>query len=151
MRYVHEIAFHMLEGYGVFNFGAGNGSVMPLGKTLFLNDLLFPSATISHEAFESHDENLFSLGQVDVFFEKCFDKKRNFVRMDGQGSLNDETIKSTLILTNIAIIHFRNKDFEDLRSLEDLIRKLKMIKDQNNNIKVFLLIRDAKESKVLKP
>jgi hypothetical protein len=33
MRYVHEIAFHMQEGYGVFNFGAGNGSFMPLGKT----------------------------------------------------------------------------------------------------------------------
>lgn len=71
--------------------------------------------------------------------------------MDGQGSLNDETIISTLILTNIAIIHFRNKDFEDETSLEDLTRKLNMIKEQNNNIKVFLLIRDAKESKVLKP
>jgi hypothetical protein len=32
---------------------------------------------------------LFSAGQVDVFFEKSFDKKRNIVMMDGQGSLKD--------------------------------------------------------------
>ena len=57
--------------------------------------------------------------------------------MDGQGSLNDETIKSTLILTNIAIIHFRNKDFEDETSLEDLTRKLNMIKEQITISKFF--------------
>jgi hypothetical protein len=44
---------------------------------------LFPSSLFNHEAFEQQDKNLFSAGQVDVFFEKSFDKKRNFVMMDG--------------------------------------------------------------------
>ncbi len=32
-RYVPEIAFSMTEGFGVFNFGAGNRAIMPLGKS----------------------------------------------------------------------------------------------------------------------
>ena len=33
LRYVHEIVFNMLEGFGVLNFGAGSGSIKPLGKS----------------------------------------------------------------------------------------------------------------------
>jgi hypothetical protein len=33
IRYVPEIAFNMLEGFGVFNFGAGNRTIMPVGKS----------------------------------------------------------------------------------------------------------------------
>jgi hypothetical protein len=52
-----------------------------------MNDLLFPSHEISHEAFEQMDRNLFSVSHVDVFFEKSFEIKRNFVIMDGQAKL----------------------------------------------------------------
>ncbi len=51
--------------------------------------MLFPSSEFTHEAFEQQDKNLFSSGQIDVFFEKSFDICRNFVIMDGQGQLKD--------------------------------------------------------------
>jgi hypothetical protein len=35
--------------------------------------------------------------------------------------------------------------------LNDLVKKIKMIKNMKNNIKIILLIRDSNESKVLKP
>jgi len=53
-----------------------------------LNDLLFPiKSDFNHEAFETSDDNVFSNGSVDVFFEKSFDIKRNIVIMDGQGTV----------------------------------------------------------------
>jgi len=35
------------------------------------------------------------------------------VIMDGHGNLNDVTIKSVLLLTNIVILHFHVSDFDD--------------------------------------
>ena len=71
--------------------------------------------------------------------------------MDGQSGLKDQAIISALILTNIAIIHFQNKDFKDEESVNDLFRKIKMIRSMKNNIKIILLIRDGNDSKILKP
>ena len=53
-----------------------------------LNDILFPSNDFPHKAFEDGDDNVFTNGQIDVFFEKSFQKKRNIAVMDGQGNLN---------------------------------------------------------------
>ena len=35
------------------------------------------------------------------------------VIMDGHGNINDVTIKSVLLLTNIVILHFHASDFDD--------------------------------------
>ena len=71
-----------------------------------LNSLLFPSSEFQHQAFEQGDKNIFSNGQIDVFFEKSFDIKRKIVIMDGQGNLNEQAIKSALKLTNIVLLNF---------------------------------------------
>ena len=47
-----------------------------------MNDILFPSET-TNEVFNTRDKNLFSSGHVDMFFERGFDKKKNFVLFDG--------------------------------------------------------------------
>ena len=48
-----------------------------------MNDIILPEKDLqSHEIFELRDKNLFSASHVDVFFEKSFDKKRDFVVMD---------------------------------------------------------------------
>jgi len=52
LRYVPEIGLNMLEGIGVFNFGAGKKSILQTGKSQIMNDLLFPTADFHHEAFE---------------------------------------------------------------------------------------------------
>ena len=65
------------------------------------------------------------------------------VIMDGQGNLNDQAILSTLLLTNIALINFHFSEFNDVDSLKDLKSKVKMIKEQDNNILIILVIRDA--------
>ena len=41
-----------MEGIGIFNFAVGKRCIHPVGKSQLLNDLLFPNAEISHEAFE---------------------------------------------------------------------------------------------------
>ena len=48
-----------------------------------LNDILFPTTEFEHNAFEECDDNVFSNGQIDVFFEKSFEIKRNIVILDG--------------------------------------------------------------------
>lgn len=44
--------------------------------------------------------------------------------MDGQGNLSDQTIKSALKLTNIAIINFNFDDFNDIEAINDLYEKM---------------------------
>ncbi len=88
---VPEIAFEMINGSGILNIGVGQMSVNPIGKTQILNDILFPSKEINHEVFEQQDRNLFSFQQIDVFFEKSFEVKRNIVIMDVLGNIPDST------------------------------------------------------------
>ena len=52
-----------------------------------INDIIFPSKDI-YEAFEQEDQNIFSNGQVDVYFEKNFEFRRNIIVMDSQGKIN---------------------------------------------------------------
>ena len=52
-----------------------------------INDILFPTSEFNHEAFEMGDKNAFSVSHIDVFFEKSFGIKRDFVIMDGQGNI----------------------------------------------------------------
>ena len=62
LHYVPEVLFSMLEGMGIFNFAAGKTCIQPTGKSMLINDLLFPSEDITHNAFEQEDTNLFSSG-----------------------------------------------------------------------------------------
>jgi len=74
--------------------------------------------------------------------------------IDGQGNLNDEAINSTLILTDIVMIHFHRQDFDDQNQLNDLKNKIQMVQNAMNNchkkIHVMLVVRDANESLILK-
>ena len=69
--------------------------------------------------------------------------------MDGQGLLKDEVIESTLILSNIVMIHFHHKDLSEKSLTDELVNKIKMIK-KDANIMIIFIIRDASESKILK-
>jgi len=69
--------------------------------------------------------------------------------MDGQGLLKDEVIESTLILSNIVMIHFHHKDLSEKSLTDELVNKIKMIK-KDANIMIIFIIRDASETKILK-
>ena len=116
LTYVPEIALNMYEDRaGLFNFGIGPGAAMKMGKTQLLNKLILPTTDKEnrHKCFIEDDETPFSNGQVDVFFQNCVKVgRRNFVYMDGQGSLKDLCIDSCLLLTNLALIHVDVKDLQ---------------------------------------
>jgi len=72
--------------------------------------------------------------------------------MDGQGFLKDEAIEKTLILTNVAIIHFHHKDHNVPKIVEELNKKVKMIRKfdiKDNKTKIILIIRDSTETKII--
>ena len=69
--------------------------------------------------------------------------------MDGQGLLKDEVIESILILSNILMIHFHYKDLFEKSLTDELVNKIKMIKNYAN-IMIIFIIRDASETKILK-
>jgi hypothetical protein len=52
----------MLEGMGIFSFGAGKKCLQKSGKSQLLNDILFPVSEFGHKAFEECDDNVFSNG-----------------------------------------------------------------------------------------
>ena len=62
--------------------------------------------------------------------------------MDGQGLLKDEVIESILILSNILMIHFHYKDLFEKSLTDELVNKIKMIKNYAN-IMIIFIIRDA--------
>jgi len=51
-----------------------------------INDLIYPSLEPSLQIFEEGDNNNFSNGSIDVFFENYFTKSRKTVIMDGSGN-----------------------------------------------------------------
>jgi hypothetical protein len=63
--------------------------------------------------------------------------------MDGQGNLNDLSIQSALKLTNIVLLHFHYSEFNEIDSIKDLANKVNIIKDQDKNIQIILIVRDA--------
>lgn len=48
------------------------------------------------------------------------------------------------------MIHFHLKDLSDKKTTDELISKIKMIKNKDNNINIIFIIRDASETKILK-
>ena len=70
--------------------------------------------------------------------------------MDGQGLLKDEVILSSLILSNILMIHFHHKDLSEKSLSDELINKIKMIKNEDKNTMIIFIVRDASETKILK-
>ena len=69
--------------------------------------------------------------------------------MDGQGLLKDEVIVNSLILSNVVMIHFHHKDLYEKSTTDELVNKIKMIKN-DNNVMIIFIIRDASETKILK-
>jgi hypothetical protein len=51
-----------------------------------INDLIYPSLEPSSQIFEEGDNNNFSNGSIDVFFENYFAETRKTVIMDGSGN-----------------------------------------------------------------
>ena len=52
--------------------------------------------------------------------------------MDGQGRINNNTIRSMLTLSNVIMIHFHYQDLDDEISVEELFELVKMIHDFDN-------------------
>ena len=91
------------------------------------------------------------MSHVDVFFEKNFEIKRDFVLMDGQSKLKNEAFESSLLLTNIVIINFNKLDLNEpshFKDLKDKIDYIHSIKDYK--IYILLLIRDSIDKGILK-
>ena len=63
--------------------------------------------------------------------------------MDGQGLLKDEVIVNSLILSNVVMIHFHHKDLSEKSTTDELVNKIKMIKNRDNNVMIIFIIRDA--------
>jgi hypothetical protein len=71
---------------------------------------LIVTPKFDNKSFDVYDLNVFSNGQIDVFFEKCYQLKSGWAFMDGQGKISDSSLLSVLPLTNIVLIHFMQKD-----------------------------------------
>jgi hypothetical protein len=77
---------------------------------------------------------VFSNGQIDVFFEKCYQHKKGWAFMDGQGKIPESSLLSVLPLTNIVLIHFMQKDSSDETSIAELAETIKLIKHKDSTI-----------------
>lgn len=97
------------EGVGILSLGVGAAS---LGKSSLLNDLIMPlESEASHEFFETQDRNVFSNGQVDVFFRTVNEAnakrpiRNNAIFMDVQGQMGDQQLCQEIAqnLCNIVI------------------------------------------------
>ena len=72
MNYNQELIFSISdeEGVGVFAFGVGKHATNPCGKSEISNLIVTPK--FDNKSFDVWDLNVFSNGQIDVFFEKCY-------------------------------------------------------------------------------
>jgi hypothetical protein len=68
LNYNQELIFSIsdVEGVGVFAFGIGKNATNPCGKSEISNLIVTPK--IDNKSFDVHDLNVFSNGQIDVFF-----------------------------------------------------------------------------------
>ena len=107
MIYNRELIFAMNEEEGVsaFSFGIGSRAILPCGKSDVMNKIAIPNNK-NNSVFNVSDNTIFSNGQVDVFFDKCYQDRTGWVLMDAQGNVTEEVILSVLSLTNIVFIHF---------------------------------------------
>ena len=94
-----------VEGAGIFSFGVGkHATTNPCGKSEISNLIVTPKN--DYKSFDVHNQNVFSNGQIDVFFENCYHEKNGWAFMDGQGIISELSLMSVLPLTNIVFIHF---------------------------------------------
>lgn len=146
----------LCEGVGILSLGFGTSS---LGKSSLLNDLIMPlESEASAEFFETQDRNVFSNGQVDLFFrtvDEANQKRRianNAVFMDVQGQLGDPQICLELAqnLCNILILHVEQKSLQQSPAALDLARLKDQIGDllggSAGNVRVLVLLRDSDSS-----
>ena len=103
-----------------------------------------------NKSFDTNDQNVLSNGHIDLFLEKCYQKKNGWVYMDGQGEIPIKRLLSVLPLTNIVLIHFFEQDITDRISVEKLEEKLKMIKESDRYILICLIIRDSETKEIAK-
>ena len=69
------------EGVGVFSFGIGRMANFACGKSEISNLIVTPK--FENKSFDTNDMNVFSNGQIDVFLERCYQKKNGWAYMDG--------------------------------------------------------------------
>ena len=72
MNYNQELVFSISdnEGVGVLAFGVGKNATNPCGKSEISNLIVTPK--FDNKSFDVYDLNVFSNGQIDIFFEKCY-------------------------------------------------------------------------------
>ena len=117
----------------------------PCGKSQIANMIVTPK--FENKSFDTNDVNVLSNGQIDLFLEKCYQKKNGWAYMDGQGEIPNKNLYSVLPLTNIILIHFFEQDSTDKISVNLLTDKLKIIKDSDSEILICLILRDCSETK----
>jgi len=139
------------EGIGAFAFGVGTEATFPCGKSQIANMITKPRANPTQPAFNVNDSNVFSNGQVDVFFDRCYQDRNGWVFMEGQGRLAKQVILSVMHLTNLVFIHFSIKDLRDSKSVDELVEIVSEILKVDRKIKICVLIRDASDTQVLEP
>ena len=74
-----------VEGAGVFSFGVGKMATDQCGKSEIANMIVTPK--FENKSFDTNDINVLSNGQIDLFLEKCYQKKNGWAFMDGQGDI----------------------------------------------------------------
>ena len=79
-----------VEGVGVFSFGIGKMATYPCGKSEIANMIVTPK--YENKSFDTNDINIFSNGQIDLFLEKCYQKKNGWAYMDGQGEIPNKNL-----------------------------------------------------------
>ena len=144
-----ELLFSLdaVEGIGAFSFGIGTWATFPCGKSEISNMVTKPRVNPTQVSFDTYDNNVFSNGQVDVFFDKCYQQRNGWVFMDGQGKVSRSVIRSVMLLTNVVFIHYSSKDFRQNQAFDELTDTVKEIRAGDKNVKVCILLRDAGETK----
>ena len=95
---------------------------------------------------------MFSPGQVDVFFDKCYQSRNGWAFIEGQGQLEPSVITAVMELTNLVLIHFHKRDLKGSQDQVDkLIDTVRDIRKQDRTVHVCILIRDANETVILEP
>ena len=72
---------------GVFSLGIGKIATYPCGKSEISNMIVTPK--FENKSFDTNDINVLSNGQIDLFLEKCYQKKKGWAYLDGQGEIQN--------------------------------------------------------------
>ena len=141
----------MHEGIGVFNFGMGELGSIRCGKSQLINDVIYPVSSQKSFVYVN-EQNIMSIGTVDVLFENMCDYKRNIVLMDGQGAQDMSVLKKCIKMSNALVVHV---DYHEVKSkskqkIEDGFEMLRQMKEQQKDLKVFIIVRDSNKMEMIK-